>query len=545
MKSNLAQKIIRFLSGKRVTLAIILLAVAGRILQLVYFFNIRLDASHQVIATKNLLAGHGISMDKVFANDLSATVYEPLINWPPGYSILLAPFLVLFGGDYVAAGLTLSILAAVGLILISRKILQLLQVPVYLVNLWTLTGGFFIYFFYFIACSDAIAIFFAMTAVYYCLSLLKNPVNTRWKTAGMIAALILCGAMKYLFMPVVFIIPAWLLLRGIAEKRKNLWQPGITGIVVLSIVLGGLLLWQKSISGAATYISEPGRGFFPQHLLAFFPFVPGSFIKPDTIAIALQTTDAQGSLLMIFFQCIHVAALSAFTWIMFRHLSQKRLKGLSPENDFNSLLLLFSWVTTLLLAFLSLGVEKETWDSGHLWTYIEEHRYYGLPIVMIQMALFAAFRLFSEKPKVCRLILVTLFVLLHVETVRGIIFNLNRVSRISREEYSWQYELRLQRYADAIIKQSLKKEPVLKVVVAGPRNYINHRVSLYSNAPILELKNVVPAAVSLETKEKTLVVIILEEKDRETWSPLVAAGNNELAGQFNGLYFYTVYVSPR
>ena len=85
----------RILSDKWVTLAIIVFSILGRIIQLIFFFNLRLDASHQVIATRNFLKGAGISMAKAYANDLSVVVYEPLINWPPGYSILLAPVYLL------------------------------------------------------------------------------------------------------------------------------------------------------------------------------------------------------------------------------------------------------------------------------------------------------------------------------------------------------------------------------------------------------------------------------------------------------------------
>ncbi|HEX7844801.1 MAG TPA: hypothetical protein VF476_03310, partial [Chitinophagaceae bacterium] len=152
----------KLLSTRYASLLIILFAIAGRIIQLIYFFNIRLDASHQVIATKNLVNGHGISMTKAYASDISATVYEPLINWPPGYSLLQAPFYALFGGDYVAAGLVLGILAAVILLLVSRSILKLLDLPLYLINISTLIAGFFIYYFYFIARSDAIAISLVM-----------------------------------------------------------------------------------------------------------------------------------------------------------------------------------------------------------------------------------------------------------------------------------------------------------------------------------------------------------------------------------------------
>ena len=70
-----------------------------------------------MLATQNLVYGHGISTAHVFSSDLSQIIYEPLIKWPPGYSLLLAPFYILFNHNYIAAGLALDILAAIALIL--------------------------------------------------------------------------------------------------------------------------------------------------------------------------------------------------------------------------------------------------------------------------------------------------------------------------------------------------------------------------------------------------------------------------------------------
>ena len=97
--SNILHTAIRILSGRAITALVIAISIVGRIIQLVFFYSIRFDASYQVIATQNLVNGHGISIPKVFAADLATTIHEPLVNWPPGYSVLLAPFYLLFLGS--------------------------------------------------------------------------------------------------------------------------------------------------------------------------------------------------------------------------------------------------------------------------------------------------------------------------------------------------------------------------------------------------------------------------------------------------------------
>jgi len=100
----------QLLEKKAITIAILLIAIISRVLQNLFFFNIRSDASYQILATDHFIHGHGISLAKVLPQNLSNITYEPLTNWPPGFSILILPFFALFNHDYVAAGLILFIL---------------------------------------------------------------------------------------------------------------------------------------------------------------------------------------------------------------------------------------------------------------------------------------------------------------------------------------------------------------------------------------------------------------------------------------------------
>lgn len=220
-------KIKNILSDQRVTIAIFLLVITSRVIKLVYFYNIVVDASYQLMGTQSLLDGYGVSIPDAMANDLSAIVYTPLINWPPGYSLIIAPFYYLFNGNYIAAGLTVDILFGILLIFICRSLLKLFEVPLYLRNLFTLLTGFFIYYFYFNACSDSIAITLILIALYYTLKLLKTETK-RFKNSALLTFFLFIGAsIKYLFIPIVFVIPVFLFIKGLAEQNKRLKQSGI------------------------------------------------------------------------------------------------------------------------------------------------------------------------------------------------------------------------------------------------------------------------------------------------------------------------------
>lgn len=162
--NRLTDPIRKWLDQPGASLLIVGMAIGVRAVQLVFYLDSFFDTSFQVIATQQLTQGHGISTALVLPGDLSQVIYQPLNNWPPGYSLLLAPFYLLFGKQYLLACGILDLLAAIAIILLSRKILRLLDIPLYLVNLFTILTSFFIYYFYYTGSTDGIAIAFYLAA---------------------------------------------------------------------------------------------------------------------------------------------------------------------------------------------------------------------------------------------------------------------------------------------------------------------------------------------------------------------------------------------
>jgi hypothetical protein len=369
MLNSLINKAQNLLSNKWTTVVVILLSTGSRLIQLIFFYNIRVDASYQVLATQNFVYGHGISTASVLPEDLSKVIYTPLINWPPGYSLLLSPFYVLFNPNYIAAGLLLDSLAAISLIFVSRAILKLYDTPAHHINICTLLIGTFVYYFYFIACSDAIAISFFMLAFYKTLLLLKTSRKRKRRLIFIYISLLACAFIKYLFIPVVFVLPIFLFFKGLADR--NIWLKKVGMILALGLFIGiGLLLgYQKMISGLATYISQPARGFYPQHLLDTYPFVIGTFLKPDTLAMLLNLQSSE-RLILRFYQSIQVLVFLFATGYLLRHLLLNKFKVTLMQSYFY-LLFFISLTVSLLLSILSLNVAKEEILPGWFWTYVE------------------------------------------------------------------------------------------------------------------------------------------------------------------------------
>ena len=61
----------RFLSTQTASFLILLLAISGRLIQVLFFFNIGVDRSFQFQATDSLVRGHGVTLAEVLPGDLS------------------------------------------------------------------------------------------------------------------------------------------------------------------------------------------------------------------------------------------------------------------------------------------------------------------------------------------------------------------------------------------------------------------------------------------------------------------------------------------
>lgn len=497
---------------------------------------------YQVLAMQNFVQGHGISLSYVLPGDLSTTVYEPLINWPPGYSVLLSPFYLLSGSNYIVAGLILDISAAIFLIFISRRILKLVDIPLYLINIFTLLTSFFIYYFYSIASSDAIAVVFFLSAILFALKIIKG----RSASVKTIIILSLClfsaGFIKYLFIPVVFIIPVFLFWKGYTEKKFEVRKSGLISFLTLVIFFSAVLLIHKIVSGSAIYISEPKRGFFPENLLSMWPAYPASFLKPDSVELLVSSSHGFGFRI---FQWLHLIffAIAAF-WILKLFL-KKGFKKLSLQDSFFAMGFFISGGITILLATLSLFVGKEENIPGHWWTYIEEPRYYGLVNVLIHLGTFILFSYgINKKSRSFNLIFAGLILLLLPETIRGAIFTTKRLLLINKEEYSWQYEYSIQNYADKIIKNEKSIHPERKIIVTGSSYYTYYRVSINSQIPVLNEVAIINEPQSLKTKEPVTVLVILEEKALKGFRTFLSGQRKDFAGEYRGFYFYKIHVEP-
>jgi hypothetical protein len=530
------QSLKKILESGSFTIVVVLLAIAGRLMQVLFFHGALFDNLLQVSSMQQLVAGHGISLPTVTASDLSEIFYLKLGNWPPGYALLQAPVYILTG-NYILSAILLDIAAAISIIFISRKMLTVLNVPLYLRNLYTIPAGFFIYYFYFIGSADSIGIAFYLTALLLMLRSIKEQGRKIFYALSISSCLFAAASIKFLFWPLVFIIPAVILLHGYYHhssfEKKLGW---LTGIFTAAAVIM-LLIYQLNTSGSAGYISAEGRGFFPGHIKDAYPFIPASFAS-----LSLLERLNAGSLWDVW-KVIHLLILVILIVLAYTWLSKIRRADISLKGTFLLTSLVIALSISAVLLFLSLRIEKEEIMPGYFWTYLQDGRYYGLAEILLHLCIFIVIAKIYSSAKPRKLALATLLlVFLLPETTRGILFSANRLARLGKENYYWQDDLLVQKLADSIINKKKLEKQVNDAVVSSDSYYTSMRISVYSKLPVLDPSVFMNSTKGLRSKKPVLVFLAVSEKHIESFSQSAQFQNMELAGRDGDLYFYTLYV---
>ena len=500
--------------------------------------------SYQILGAQHLLNGNGLSQALINSKDLSQSHFIPLNQWPPGFSLLFIPFYLLMGKNYILAAITIGIIFSVLLIFICRSILKKLGLPLALINLFTLLTGWWSYYFYTLPCTDAVGITIFMSSILFTLKLLSSKKRNTSYTAGLIVTLLAAGFFKYLYILPALCVPVYIILKGYWSSNRSILKSGLISFLILILVFGSFLLLQRMETGNAAYIKSTARGFYPENLKAFFPFVSGSFMRPDTLQSFLNLNSETENIVFNSFQIISLAGLLLILFIFLKSNPIKRIRESNLLNDFFQLALFISLPVLAILTYLSLRVGKEIFDFGN-WTYVQEPRYFGIAILLIQLSLFAVLH-YCQKTELKKLRLLFLFFLLFMipDFARGVFFTLNRVKNFNSETYGWQQELAFQKKADSIIRQLASKNPADQIVLTGTSDWMTNRAALYSRQPVFSEVQQIRAPESLKTTHPVTMVAIIKDEDKSSYQSFISLPTVKYEGEEFGFGFYSYRLVP-
>lgn len=376
----------RLLSKKSTGIVFLVTAIIVKVVLQYISFSLLGDKSHQLLAAKNLLEGHGITINQFFLNDLSQEKFTPLVGWPPGYSLVMAPLLWLCNNDFITAAIVFDMLCVFPFFFYLIKLLNFFCLKPWLNNLFILFSGFFFYPITSSGCTNMIAVTCMMAGFYYLLLLMNNGKNNFRLVLLVSIFFFLAGLFRYNYIPVVFCCPVLLLVAGFINKNKQWIKASYQIGFLLILSLGGLLIFQHFYTGDIAYVNSRETGFFPENLLRMYPIVPASL--SDVGVPVTVVSNFSGINYLTVAKVLNFIGFVLLLFLLFYGSYKLLKKGVilkKKEDYFLYMGMGISIAIAVLLAYMSLRNSAIIDPLRPPWTYVQEYRYYAFIIIFIQL----------------------------------------------------------------------------------------------------------------------------------------------------------------
>lgn len=535
-----AQWLKQVFSRKDVSMACLLLAIIARILLSFYFNQLDWDKLFQAMAGKNFIEGHGFTIKQVHVNDLSKEYYEPLQGWPYGYSIL-AGIAYWFVHNLGRACLVLDVIFAVLYFIILKKLFKQLGFPAYVSNLALLLTGAAIPFY--VTDSWPTDFISLVLLIYLCSLALQSFSGKQSIRQTLWLAVVNCLAVwfKYMYLPVTFILPAFLLWNGWQQKNKKLFNTGLIVLVAAILSTGLLLAIRIPYSQPANYVNISGRGLFWHNLLNLYPFFISAFITLDFYLTQIGTlTKLNYSTWLTLLKWINLL-LFACMLVRFVYFSfQKKWTGHSPWAVFTLLSGAMGICLLAVLAYMSLTYDNHFPAPRILvWTYLAEERYLVLPEFV---ALLLAIRwLFLQKSNTFRLqkALQALFVMIVVlETAHCTYFLLKNFTVDRRHFAQVAKDKRFTDYIQQVIQENRKKN----IDVVFTNSTMANRSVLMGGKGLFQFTEL--NYPDIHASKPTLLIAVIINYERPYYQAFLNKPGVQLIHTINDHGFYAYYATP-
>lgn len=538
-------KIKTILSSPAASVIIFILAAAGRVLQKIYYTTPGGDKAYQILATKNLLNGRGISTLEVFAGNLTDPQYVSLIKWPPGYSLLLAPFYELSGENFFWGSLWPDLIAAILFVWFARKTISLFKVPVYLVNFYTLVAGFCMYNFCTSSSSDLITATFYEIALFLTLRFILSE-KKNYRAAFVISLMLfICGFTRYMSLPLAYIIPLYFIASGYINRDRKYVMSGLFMLGVLILLTAALLLYQDSQAGSAVYFVQSQKGFYPENLLKMNPFIFSSFFNMNFLCTQLEKISGIPFMTIAGAFCIiHLVLFAGVVVLALYWMKKRTLSNPSLFNHFINIGVLSTLGVVAMLGYLSVTNSAYPITGTDNWTFIQEGRYYFIPILFIQLSVLVAAWKFREQVKkwVYKLLSLLLFILF-TDLLHSAYFTAKIILHPGGSLYKSQEEFETMQYFKALLKKTMQENPGKHIVVSCVDDTYTHYAGLWYDLPGLADYYKLNT-LQLASSKETVVIVPIRERDKQKLTGFINNPEVKIVGKISDYIFYKKYVNP-
>jgi hypothetical protein len=540
-------QIINILSKRSISILIIFVAVISRIINVLFVSYFGRDKMTLVLQSQSLLEGKGLGVPQYLTTDTIAPIYNYTPFWPPGYPILLAPFLKLFNYNIYWATTTLDIIASISLIFIIRRICRQIGFSIAAINTMTLVTGCFEYTFINESLpTDTISVVFFLIGLSF---LIKFSDTNNFSFNQILATSF------FLFSPCIFrysypaisvaAILGLLLIAFMAKnrllKRKGWWLLAFTGLFIALF-----LLIIKLTTGQEAYAAPSERGFYPENLINWFPFIPSAFINIAFLtsqAIHLASISFKTS--MQWLEIINVLATLALLIFFIKTFFKKKVyENLNPLKLFLFLGGFASLGLLALLGYMSFTYQIQVGLFNN-WNYVYEPRYFAFVVLFLQVMLITW--LFTnqngiEKNIFTRIIASICLVALFIEVSHNIYFH-TKVAFNFKKYKSEVYREQDYSYYISLLGRIKKEYPDYEIWAAAPGdNFYQYLATYHGHIGIADAESLKNG--TLKTTKRTILILMLYDPKVKEYGSFLSANTILQSKKISYSNFYLIELKP-
>lgn len=529
----------KILSAPVTSWLFVIIAVVFRMINVLFVSELGRDKVYLALQSKNLLAGKGLSITKYVGDATGTPVYDYTPMWPPGYPILLAPFLKVFDYDVYWATTAIDLISCIAIIFLVRKIALTLKFPLAGVAIATLVAGCFDYAFIYQSLptdTSAFSIFLLGLLV-----LLKEVQKERIDHNRLIIAsvlLFLPCTFRYSYPPLSIAAFFAVAFAGWYLKQRMLLRKGITGLTYLSFLLVAFFILLKVSTGNAGYIVETGRGFFPKNLFDWAPIGTGAFISTFFATSQLiRFTGISVDHAMNFLEIISGVMIFGFVVLFFYFFVKRRFfKTMDPFKWFLLLGFFISAATCMSLGYLSITYNPQPgWGN-----YLGEPRYFIFVTLYLQLSFIGWMFIYREWKRNIfqKLIVCILSLLLLIEVSHNIYFNTKIVFAFDKYRNA-TYKEPDYVYFSEMIKPIIQQNPDSDIFILSHSDEFYPLMGSY-----LGLKGVYDGETFIRKltslKKKSIMILALYDPELTIYQSFLDSQNAKSISRVNDVNFYRV-----
>jgi hypothetical protein len=349
------------------------------------FLEVSNDLLLTVVTTRNWLDGHGISIKASLPSDLSTSAYVPYTGWPPGVHLHLAPFLLVFGQNYLAAVFTLLAIVSIFFFYILKQLLVFIGFPIWLANLFLIFQALTLGKLLLVdSISDYTGLVYLLGALFFICKGLHSEKGMKWEILAALC-LVSAGLIRYQYIPVVVMLCLAVLLLGLLNKKNRWVKSGLILFGSCSLILLGLTAF-FILGSSEFYLTPLQRGFYPDNIQFAYPFMLRPLIDVEfyTVQLSRILHLPYGHVVEIFSR-FGLFLLVIFTGYILYSFIRFKWKAFSSRESFTILGGFGSISIIALIFFLSIVVGTQLEPLFGNWTFVMEARYFAFPVLFLQI----------------------------------------------------------------------------------------------------------------------------------------------------------------